>query len=109
MIYDPDKIHLVENNVKAMQLIVDRGILDLLVPRPGGMFVAHAYETEHHWCLATYHCGHEDEKENGYAVYMAPKSQWSSTDAALRFGYAIGETTEGITFGFSEIGNKKNN
>lgn len=102
--YDPNELHSVEDNIEAMKLIVDQGILDLMVPQPGGMFVAHGYQTEHHWCLATYHCGHELEKENGYAVYMVPKSKWNMHDAMLRFGMAIAETTEGITFGFKNIG-----
>lgn len=93
-----------------MRLIVDKGILHLLVPKPGGMFVSHAYSTEHHWSLASYHCGHdEDEKENGYAVFLLPKSKFTEDEAAIGFAHAIHETTGGLTFGFSEIGNKKNN
>jgi hypothetical protein len=107
--YDPNEIHSVEDNVEAMQLIVDRGILHLMVPKPGENFMAHVYETQHHWCMASYHCGHEQEKDNGYAVYMVPKTQWTREEMAARYSHAIIETTEGITFGFSRIGDKKNN
>lgn len=107
--YDPEEIHSVEDNVEAMQLIVDMGILDLMVPKPGQNFVAHVYGTQNHWCMASYRCGHADEKDNGYAVYMIPKTKFSKDETAQRFGYAIVETTDGITFGFKEPRPTSNN
>jgi hypothetical protein len=107
--YDPDQDHLVDDNVEAMRLIVDRGVLHLLKPKPDQQFVAHFYETEHHYCMASYHCGHELEKDNGYGVYLASKKKHTADQAADHFAYAISQTTEGITYGWMETGNKKNN
>jgi hypothetical protein len=109
MNYDPDRDHLIEDNVEAMRLIVDQGVLHLMKPKPGQQFVAHCYETEHHYCIASYHCGHDNPIDNGYAVYMASKSKHTSSQAADHFAHAINETTEGITVDWLSPGNRRHN
>lgn len=99
--YDPDKQYVVEDNTEAMKLIVDQGVLDLLRPKDGGNFASYAYQTEHHWCLASSHSGHEVKDENGYAVCMIPKSRFTREQAASGFADVIRSTTDGITFGWA--------
>lgn len=109
MKYEPGQDYTIEDNVEATRLIVDQNVLTLLKPRPGQEFVAHCFETETHYCLASYHCGHEDEKENGYVVCMASKELHTAEEAAEHFAYAINSTTEGITFDWLSAGNRENN
>lgn len=109
MTYDPDKTHLIENNTEAIRLIVDQGLLNLLRPRDGGNFASYSYQTEHHWCLASNHCGHEDDKDNGYAVCLIPKSKFTKEEAAYGFADAIYATTEGITYGYEPVPPLKHN
>lgn len=108
-VYEPDELYVIDDNVEAIRLIVDQGILDLLKPSPGGQFAAHCYETEHHWCMASYHCGHAEETDNGYSVCMAPKSKHSADYAAEMFAHCIHETTVGITYGYKKRCDMKTN
>lgn len=109
MKYEPDQDYTIEDNVEAMRLIVDQNVLTLLKPKPGQEFVAHFYETKAHYCMASYHCGHPDAKENGYVVCMMSKELHTSEAAADRFAYAIRSTTEGITFDWLSAGSRENN
>lgn len=109
MTYEPDQLYIIEDNIESMRLIVDKGFLDLLVPKPGDQFAAHCYESEHHWCCASYHCSHADEKDNGYCVAMVPKSKHTREEAFVGFFDCIQATTTGITFGHKEYGKKEMN
>jgi hypothetical protein len=109
MNYDPNKVHIIEDNIEAMRLIVDKGFLDLLVPKPGQQFAAHCYESEHHWCCASFHCGHAEKKDNGYAVAMIPKSTHTKQEASEGFAECIQETTVGITYEHRPYGNREHN
>lgn len=108
-IYDKDRLYIIENNIEAMRLIVDKGFLHLMVPKPGQSFAAHCYETEHHWCCASFHCGHDDDKDNGYCVAMVPKSKHTKEEAAEGFADCIHETTVGLSFEYKAYGKKQDN
>lgn len=99
--YDPNSNHFIEDNFEAAVLIAEQGrilgkaLLDKLTPPPGCNSAHHPYEMEHHWCLASFHCGHELDKDNGYMVVMYSKSLISKQDALDAFAYAVGMNTEG--------------
>jgi len=84
-------------------------VLNLLRPRNGGNFASYAYQTEHHWCLASNHCGHGEDKDNGYAVCLLPKSKFTKEQAAAGFAEAIHSTTDGVAYGYESISPLKNN
>lgn len=107
--YDKDQKYIVSDNIEALQLIVDQGILDLLVPKPGTNSAFYSYQTEHHYCLASNHIGHGTERDDGYLVVMIPKSSTTFQDATEFFAYAITETSETISYGYAKIPQKQNN
>lgn len=107
--YDKDQKHIISDNIEALQLIVDQGILDLLVPKAGANSAFYSYQTEHHYCLASNHIGHGTQEDNGYMVVMIPKTDWTFKEAAQFFADAIVETNEGISYGYAKIPPKQNN
>lgn len=109
MTYDKDQLYIIEDNLESMRLIVDKGFLDLLVPKPGESFAAHCYESEHHWCCASYHCGHDNEIDNGYCVAMLLKSKHTKEEAAAGFVDCINDTTVGLSYEYRPYGKKEMN
>ncbi len=95
MIYTPGMARFIEDNAESIRLIEEQGVMALMTPRPGCNSSFHPYGTEHHWCLASYHCGHSDPKDNGYAVLMMPKTEYTKEQAMDFFYDIIKSTTEG--------------
>lgn len=110
--YDPDETYLVGDNVEAMRLLVDAGILDQLKPRGTANTAHYHFQTADHWCSGSNHIGHEKESDNGYMVIMVPKSKMDMKQAGQFFATMITEYHEGpdnLTFGYSVVGPKENN
>lgn len=110
--YDPDEAHAVEDNVEAMRLIVGAGVLDKMKPSGTANTSHYHFQTEHHWCSASHHIGHEKESDNGYTVILLPKSRMSKEEAGWFFATLIAKYHEGpenLHFEFSVIGRKENN
>lgn len=110
--YDPDEVYEVVDNVKAMCLLVDAGVLGQLKPRGTANTTHYNFQTVSHWCSASNHIGHEKESDNGYMVIMIPKSKMNIEQAGQFFATMITEYHEGpdnLIFGFSVVGPKENN
>lgn len=109
MLYEADKDYVVPNSIEAMKVIIDRGVLDLMKPEGSANTAFHCFETEHHWCCASNHIDHEDEKENGYMVILLAKALHEKETAASFFCHCISETTEKQYIKNVTVGNKSCN
>lgn len=103
MKYKPGEQYIIGDNVEAMKVIVDAGVLSLMKPKGTANTAYHCFEKEHHWCMASNHIGHELEKDNGYMAMMIPKTKMDKTQAATFFANCIHENSEAITFGWETV------
>lgn len=109
MNYDPDEQYIIEDNVEALKLIVEQGVLDQMKPIGTANSSFYAYSTPTHWCLASKHIGHDEDKDNGYCIILMPKSRVSVDDATSFFADCIRETTSAISMSWLPIAPKGNN
>lgn len=103
MKYKQGEKYIIGDNVEAMKVIVDAGVLNLMKPKGTANTAYYCFEREHHWCLASNHIGHELEKDNGYMVLMLPKSKFDKELAASAFADCIHENSAAITFGVETV------
>lgn len=94
---DPAENYVVDDNIKALKLIVDHGVLQNLEPKNHGRWnrVVCLYQTETHHCCATNHYDNSDESENGYMVIMISKIKSSVEEAERFFNEMLSETCMG--------------
>jgi hypothetical protein len=104
--YDKNQKYIIEDNIEALRILVDLGVLDLLTPKPGANSAYHCYQTEDHYCMASYHTGHGTKVDDGYLIVMVPRTEWTFKQAAHFFADAIVDTTEGISYGYKKVPNK---
>lgn len=79
---------VVTDNIEVIRILTDRGILHMLdfSASDGDNNVKfYHFADDGHWCQASHHAGHEDEKENGYMLLKIPKSEMSKERAASFF------------------------
>jgi hypothetical protein len=107
--YDKDQKYIVDNNVEAIKLIIDHGVLEQMTPADGANSSFYSYQTDDHYCLASYHKDHEDDRDNGYMVIMVPKNSWTFNKAAQFFADCIIDNTESISYEYKKIPQKQNN
>jgi len=107
--YNKDQPYIISDNVEALQLIVDRGLLNDLKPIPGANSSFHSYHTDDHYCMVSHHIEHGDDKDNGYMVVMVPKNSWTSNRAARFFADCIAHNTKSISYEYKELPEKQNN
>lgn len=105
-----DEPIFISDNIEAIKILTEKGLLNLLKPRGTANSAFHCYEEKDHWCMASNHIGHELEKDNGYAIIKVPKTAMDKEEAGSLFANCIRDTTEGeISYGFERIAPLKNN
>lgn len=94
----PEGVLIIDDNVEAMKICVDQGILtNLLPPKDSTSNVGyHAFQRGEHWCLASYHLGHEKEEDNGYMVVMVPTYMLTKEQAGAFFLELMKENGNGV-------------
>lgn len=90
---------ILKDNVECMKILSDHGLLGTM--QPSGAFTAshaafrHTHEGVDYYCLAAYHCGHREEKDNGFTICMLPCKSWTKEEAQEFFKELIRGTTSG--------------
>lgn len=90
-----DDCCVITDNIQAMKIIIDLGLLDHLVPIEGKNVCHIPFRSATHWGCASNHTGFEDEKENGYVVVMLPMSRFTVNEADAFFSDVIRQTSTG--------------
>lgn len=109
--YLPSERYIIDDNVEAMKICVEQGILThLLLPKGTTLNVGyHAFQRGQHWCLASFHVGHEKEDDNGYMVVMVPVSELTKEQAGVFFMELMKENSSGVLqFHWKDISVKSN-
>jgi hypothetical protein len=91
--FDRDEIVVIEDNVEAMKIVVDFGMINHLVPTPPNNVSHFTFQTKTHFGLASNHTGFSSESENGYIVCMLPKTKFTFIDATKFFGEVLSRTS----------------
>lgn len=78
---DLNGARIVMDNVEAMRILTDVGIVDKLQPVPPWTRAHTYFEYGEFWCVGTYDKGHELEVDNGFGIVMLPKSSFTSQEA----------------------------
>lgn len=90
MTYDSNKDYFIENNVEAMRILVEANVLQRLTPPTEKQNTGYnCFDNGTHWCLGSYHRGHDEDKDNGYGVVMRSKNGVTREEAAADFASII--------------------
>lgn len=108
---DRDAFILIEDNVQAMKILTDAGVLGLLKPKPPNNATFCFFQTPTHWCCGSFHMEFSENKDNGYSIAMLPKTMMTAIEANKFFAEVISETSENKQFDFAvvELANHENN
>lgn len=92
---------LIGDDVEVIRVLTEHGMLDKLVPTRGTDYnqASHCFEHGEYWCMATRHWDQPIPSENGYTLFMVPKSTFTCEAAVRMFCNALYETSD--TKGFS--------
>jgi hypothetical protein len=106
---NPDEPCIIWDNIEAIKVLTDHGLLHMMEPKPGANTTYHSFDTKDHWCLASKHIEHATDHDNGYMIVMLPKNKTSQEDASHFFAECIAENSEGVSFGIKPIAPLKAN
>lgn len=98
--FDPEACVVVEDNIEALKIITDFGVIDLLHPKPPNNVAHFTFQTKTHFGCASNHVGFENEKDNGYIVVLLPKLKFTIADATKFFADVIKSTSTTKLFEF---------
>lgn len=90
---------VVTDDVEAIQILTEHGLLDQCRPKPGCNQSHVFFERGDDWCIGVCCIGHESASDNGYAVICLPKSELTESEARLLFlEHGIGCDQRGVVF-----------
>lgn len=68
-----DTVTVIYSDATAKALLASENMLQAMIPKPPFDHTSVIWANETHFCTASYDCGHENPKDNGYIVIAVPK------------------------------------
>lgn len=101
--FDPEACILINDNIQAMKVITDFGVLNQLVPKPPNNVAHFTFQTPTHFGCASNHVGFSKESDNGYCVVLLPKKRFTFIDASQFLAEVLDKSSVNGKFEFSLI------